>query len=192
MQLIAVRGGGFFQAFPEKRLWTASEVQEHVASKTAANDAKAVYNELDALIRAGRLKRISRGRTSAPALLAGLPVLEVTTTGRRSGQRRTSHLIAIPVGDCLALLGTNFGQARTPAWVLNLEPDPRATVSYRARSLEVVARAAAADEADEVMRRADGLYPGYRRYRERITGRRVRIFVLDAVVTPTPAAPTSG
>jgi deazaflavin-dependent oxidoreductase (nitroreductase family) len=125
------------------------------------------------------VKRISGGRTSAPALLAGLPVLEVTTTGRRSGQPRTSHLIAVPVRDELALLGTNFGQASTPAWVLNLEADARATVSYRHRSLDVAARAATAAEADEVMRSADGIYPGYRRYRERITGRRVRIFVLE-------------
>ena len=71
--------------------------------------------------------RLSRGRHSAPGLLAGLAVLEVTTTGRRSGQRRTSHLIATPYAGALALLGTNFGQASTPAWVLNLEADPRAT-----------------------------------------------------------------
>src|SRR3712207_9062187 len=65
--------------------------------------------------------RLSRGRTSAPQLLAGLPVLDLTTTGRKSGQPRTSHLIAVPVADTLALLGTNFGQPGTPAWVLNLE-----------------------------------------------------------------------
>jgi deazaflavin-dependent oxidoreductase (nitroreductase family) len=123
--------------------------------------------------------RISNGRTSTPALLAGLPVLEVGTTGRRSKQRRTSHLIAVPVRDTLALLGTNFGQASTPAWVLNLEADPHASVSYRDRTVEVVARAATAAEAEEVMRSADGIYPGYRKYRERITGRRVRIFVLE-------------
>ncbi len=54
--------------------------------------------------------RVTRGRHSAPELLAGLPVLDLTTTGRKSGQPRTSHLISIPVGDDLALLGTNFGQ----------------------------------------------------------------------------------
>ena len=58
--------------------------------------------------------RVSRGRRSAPEVLAGLPVLDLTTTGRRSGQRRTSHLISIPVGDNLALLGTNFGQPSHP------------------------------------------------------------------------------
>ena len=55
--------------------------------------------------------RLTKGRRSAPGLLAGLEVLDVTTTGRRSGQRRTSHLIAAPYDGTLALLGTNFGQA---------------------------------------------------------------------------------
>lgn len=123
--------------------------------------------------------RLSRGRTSAPALLAGLPVLEVTTTGRRSGRARTSHLIAVPFQDTLALLGTNFGQTSTPAWVLNLEADARATVTYRGRSREVRARPATPAEVDEVMRASDRIYPGYRKYRARISGRRVRIFVLE-------------
>ena len=72
-----------------------------------------------------------RGRHSAPGLLAGLAVLDLTTTGRKSGQRRTSHLIATPYAGTLALLGTNFGQEATPAWALNLEADPQATVTYR-------------------------------------------------------------
>lgn len=81
--------------------------------------------------------RLSGGRHSVPGLLAGLPVVDVTTTGRKSGLRRTTHLISIPIGDTLALLGTNFGQSSTPAWVFNLEADPRASVAFRGRTLEV-------------------------------------------------------
>ncbi len=58
--------------------------------------------------------RRTRGRTTLVEQLAGLPVLVVTTTGRRSGLPRPAQLIAIPVGDDLALIGTNFGQTRTP------------------------------------------------------------------------------
>ena len=124
--------------------------------------------------------RLSRGRHSAPGLLAGLAVLEVTTTGRRSGQRRTSHLIATPYAGTLALLGTNFGQPSTPAWVLNLEADPRATVTYRGTVREVVARPATAAETDEVFALAGEFYPGYLSYRDRVSGtRRIRAFVLE-------------
>ena len=124
--------------------------------------------------------RLSRGRRSAPELVIGLAVLDLATTGRKSGQRRTSHLIATPYRGTLALLGTNFGQERTPAWALNLEADPRATVSYRGVSRDVVARPATDTEAEEIFARAAAFYPGYRNYRERVAGqRRIRVFVLE-------------
>ncbi|PUA80288.1 nitroreductase family deazaflavin-dependent oxidoreductase [Nocardioides currus] len=125
--------------------------------------------------------RLSRGRHSAPNLLAGLPVLDLTTTGRKSGQPRTSHLISVPIDDDLALLGTNFGQPSTPAWVFNLEADPRASVSYRGRSVKVLARSATADERARVIARSAGIYGGYQKYLKRISGREVRIFVLESV-----------
>ena len=126
--------------------------------------------------------RVTRGRHSAPGLLTGLAVLDLTTTGRRSGQRRTSHLIATPYDEGLALLGTNFGQESTPAWALNLEADPRATVSYRGTTREVVARPATEAEAEEIFAQAATFYVGYRHYRARIGDRRrIRVFVLEPV-----------
>jgi deazaflavin-dependent oxidoreductase (nitroreductase family) len=125
--------------------------------------------------------RLTGGRHSAPSLLTGLAVLTLTTTGRRSGAPRTSHLIATPHRDTLALIGTNFGQPSTPGWVLNLEADPRAVVTHRGVSRDVVARAATDAEADEVFVRAASFYPGYTRYRERIGARRrIRVVVLEA------------
>ena len=123
--------------------------------------------------------RLSRGRLSAPEVLAGLPVLDLTTTGRKSGSPRASHLISIPVGDDLAVIGSNFGQPNTPAWVLNLEAEPRATVVYKQRTVAVVARPASEDEARDVMERSRAIYGGYEKYVQRISGRRVRIFVLE-------------
>lgn len=125
------------------------------------------------------LARVSGGRASVPELLAGLPVLDVTTTGRRSGLPRRAHLISIPVGEHLALLGTNFGQRTTPTWVLNLESDPRAEVTYRNRTVPVTARPASDLEYDEAFANSAGIYPGYAQYRQRVTGRRIRVFVLE-------------
>lgn len=123
--------------------------------------------------------RLTSGRRSVVELVAGLPAVQLSTTGRKSGQRRQTHLIAIPFGDTLALLGTNFGQAGTPAWVLNLEADPRATVTYRDTAREVVARPATDSERAQVMASSAGIYGGYVKYQHRITGRRVRIFILE-------------
>ena len=126
--------------------------------------------------------RLSGGRRSAPEMLAGLAVLDLTTTGRRSGRQRTSHLIAAPYGAGLALLGTNFGQRSTPAWALNLEAEPRATVSFRGRTRAVVARPATEREAEEVFAAAATFYVGYTSYRDRVGDRRrIRVFVLEPV-----------
>jgi deazaflavin-dependent oxidoreductase (nitroreductase family) len=123
--------------------------------------------------------RLSRGRTSAPGLLAGLPVLDITTTGRRSGVARRTHLIAVPYADTLTLLGTNFGQPSTPAWVLNLEADPHLSVTHRGSTVDALARAATPDEQTAVLAASAGVYGGYLKYQDRITRRRLRIFVLE-------------
>lgn len=127
----------------------------------------------------GFVSERTHGRLSLPALLAGLPVLVLTTTGRKTGRARESRLFAVPIDDTLALLGTNFGQKHTPAWVYNLEADPRAEVSYRGITRRVVARPATEVEREQVMAASTHVYGGYVKYRERITGRRLRIFVLE-------------
>ena len=137
------------------------------------------------------LGRLSCGRQSIPGLFTGLPVVDVTTTGRKSGLRRTSHLIPIPISDTLALLGTNFGQPATPAWVFNLEADPRASVVFRRASVEVVARPAPRAESEVVMATATGIYGGYAKYRQRTKGRSIRIFVLEPSVAAKATERTS-
>ncbi len=150
-------------------------VQSFASTKVGAWAFSKTVRHLDDVV-----GRLSHGQHSAPSLLAGLPVLDLTTTGRRSGQARTSHLISIPIGGDLALLGTNFGQPKTPAWVLNLEADPTGTVRYRDATVPVRARPATASERTEVLARSRGIYGGYEKYAQRITSREVRIFVLES------------
>lgn len=149
-------------------------IQAFGASRPGAWLFARILPPLDTLVH-----RLTRRRHTLPSLLAGLPVVDLTTTGRRSGQPRTAHLIAVPYGEALAVLGTNFGQASTPTWVLNLEADPHARLTYRERSVDVVARPLVGDEAEELLGRAERLYAGYRKYQTRITGRRLRIFALE-------------
>jgi deazaflavin-dependent oxidoreductase (nitroreductase family) len=138
------------------------------------------------LARADRvLARLTKGRRSLPALLARLPVLVLTTTGRKSGTPRETHLIAVPFSDTLALLGTNFGQPSTPTWVLNLEAQPHALVCHAGVTRAVVARPASDVERTKILADSAAYYGGYVKYQQRITGRRLRIFVLE----PVPSDP---
>lgn len=127
----------------------------------------------------GWVLRFTKGRSTLAAVVAGIPVVTVVSTGRRSGQRRTTPLLGVPIGDDLALVGSNFGQAAMPAWYLNLTADPRGEVTFRDRTVAVTAREAVGDEWEAVLHRAASIYPGYDAYRIRITGRPIPVLVLE-------------
>jgi len=124
------------------------------------------------------LFRLSGGRTTLTSLVTGLPVVTLTTTGAKSGQPRTVPLIAIPDGDQMVLIASNFGQAHHPAWVLNLRATPQATIARNGITRSYVAHEAEGAEYDEYWRRAVALYAGYAAYKERTSGRRIPIMVL--------------
>jgi len=126
------------------------------------------------------LFRASDGKYTLPSLLVGLPVVMVTTTGRKSGEPRTMPLLAIPTGDDVAIIGSNFGQEHTPGWVYNLEALPEATIEYRGASVDVTARRADEVETDATFAAAAAIYPGYTSYRARAEHRDIRVFVLES------------
>ncbi len=128
------------------------------------------------------LHRWTGGRVTLPTVVIGLPVVMLTTTGARTGLMRTMPVAAIPFEDDLAVLGTNFGQPRTPGWVANLSKEPRATVAWRGRSVEVAAMPVPQTDVERLWRTAGRVYLGFPKYRERIGGRRdIRAFVLRPV-----------
>lgn len=123
--------------------------------------------------------RATKGRLTVPGIVAGLPVIMLTTTGAKSGQQRTMPLVGVPLDGALAVIGSNYGQERTPGWVYNLDADPSATVSYREHSVEVQARPASPEQTAEAFAAAAKVYPGYAKYRERASHRTVKVFVLQ-------------
>ena len=124
--------------------------------------------------------RLSGGRVTVPGVLAGLPVITVATTGARTGERREVPLVGVPSGDDIAVIGTRFGQARTPAWYFNLRAEPRAEVGYRGRTVPVVAREADGDERDAVWARGCQIYAGYQAYARRLDHRPIHVMVLES------------
>ena len=126
------------------------------------------------------LFKATGGRLTIPSVLAGLPVVMLTTNGAKTGRSRTMPLLGIPVGEDLAVIGSNYGQKSTPGWVYNLEADPSAIVGYRNRTVAVVARRADKIEADVVFELAGAVYPGYAKYRSRADHRVIKVFVLES------------
>jgi deazaflavin-dependent oxidoreductase (nitroreductase family) len=130
------------------------------------------------------LLRLSKGKLTLAGLTAGIPVLTITTTGARSGLRRTSPLLGVPVGDDIAVIGTHFGQASTPAWYYNLLAEPRVEVAFRDRTVTATAREAGTDEWQQAWDEARKIYAGYDAYARRIKDRKIHIMLLSAEAAP--------
>lgn len=125
------------------------------------------------------LLKVSGGRWTAARLLAGIPVITLVSTGARSGQRRSTPLLGVPLGDDLAIIGTRFGQHGTPGWYFNLRKQPSAEVVCNSRTVTVLAREAEGSEWQEAWSGARRLYSGYDAYARRITDRKIHIMVLS-------------
>jgi deazaflavin-dependent oxidoreductase (nitroreductase family) len=74
------------------------------------------------------LYRWSVGRIGGA--IGGMPVLLLTTTGRKSGEPRTTALTYLPRGDDFVVIASVLGEPRHPAWWLNLAAKPDATVRW--------------------------------------------------------------
>jgi deazaflavin-dependent oxidoreductase (nitroreductase family) len=122
------------------------------------------------------LYRATRGRLFGR--LNRAPVLLLTTIGRRSGARRTAPVVYLADGDRMIVIDSNAGNARTPAWALNLRANPGAEVEVRGGRRPVTARIADGEERDEPWRRMTEQYPGFDDYRARAR-REISVFVLE-------------
>jgi deazaflavin-dependent oxidoreductase (nitroreductase family) len=126
------------------------------------------------------LYRISRGRIGGKVGRA--PVLLITTTGRKSGEPRTAPVLYLADGDNLVLINTNAGNARIPAWSLNLKANPEAEVEVGRKRQPVRARIAEGEERAELWRKSNEQYAGFDDYIEKLDpDREVSVFVLEPV-----------
>ncbi len=108
----------------------------------------------------------------------GAPALLLTTTGRRSGQPRSSALLYVHAGDVLYLVGSNFGGERHPAWTANLLAHPEAVITIAGERIPVRAEMLRdAERKAEVYARFEQISQAYTAYRKRTT-RDLRIFAL--------------
>jgi deazaflavin-dependent oxidoreductase (nitroreductase family) len=124
-----------------------------------------------------RLYRLSGGRISAagPPLF---PWLLITTTGRKTGEPRTTPLLYVRDGDRLVVTSENFGMAERPAgWRLNLQASPEATVQIGGTRARYRGRLASDDEIARYWPLLLREWPALETYRRR-SGVRF-VFVLE-------------
>lgn len=123
------------------------------------------------------LFKVSNGRLLGR--LAGMPVLILTTTGRKSGEPRATMLTSpVQQGDSIVLVASYGGDDRDPSWFKNLQADPDVEVLMNGRTIPMRARVASPSEKGALWPRVTRAYRGYAGYQRR-TERDIPLVVLD-------------
>jgi deazaflavin-dependent oxidoreductase (nitroreductase family) len=121
--------------------------------------------------------QVSNGRLANRGY--GMPVLQLTTTGRKSGKGRTTMLTSpVQDGDRLVVVASNGGDDRQPKWLLNLRDDPNVEVTTDGRTKAMRARVASPEEKAELWPRVVAAHRGYAQYQTR-TDRDIPVVILE-------------
>jgi deazaflavin-dependent oxidoreductase (nitroreductase family) len=120
--------------------------------------------------------RASRGVSADP--FAGRPLLLLTTTGARSGQRHTTPLMYVPDRDRLLVIASNAGAPAHPHWYRNLLAHPEATVEVGADTFEVRAVVLEGAERQQLWDRIVASYPFFTDHQAKIT-REIPVVALE-------------
>ena len=128
------------------------------------------------------LLKVTGGRIGWTA--GGMPALELTTTGRKSGQPRSVMLTSpLQEGDSIVIVASRGGDDQHPAWFLNLRDDPRVEVSFKGEPTRpMTARIADAEERARMWPLVTGKYKNYAGYQDK-TDREIPLVVLEAAAT---------
>jgi deazaflavin-dependent oxidoreductase (nitroreductase family) len=121
--------------------------------------------------------RATEGRVLDRVL--GMPVVRLTTTGRKSGEPRVAMLTA-PVLDehRIVLVASNAGDRRHPAWYLNLLADPDVAVMAGGRTWTTRARIATPSQRKRLWPKVVAANPGYAQYQDK-TDREIPLVIID-------------
>jgi deazaflavin-dependent oxidoreductase (nitroreductase family) len=125
--------------------------------------------------------KVSGGRAGWTAM--EMPVLELTTTGRKSGQPRSVMLTSpLQEGPVLVVVASRGGDDQAPAWLLNLQENPDVGVSLQGQpARRMNARVARPDERERMWPLVTADHKNYAGYQARTT-REIPLVLLEPVI----------
>jgi deazaflavin-dependent oxidoreductase (nitroreductase family) len=107
----------------------------------------------------------------------GTQILLLTTTGRSSGEQRTTPLIHTVDGDRWIVIASKGGAPEDPAWFKNMEADPNASIQVQDEEIPVVMSTAVGDERERLWSAMLEEWPAYDDYKQK-TDREIPVVVL--------------
>ena len=119
------------------------------------------------------------GREANTLRDTGLPIIIVGTRGAKSGTVRKQGLMRVEHDGVYAMVGSQGGAPKDPAWVANLREYPdQVSVQDGPEPWDGVARELDGEERDLWWERAVAAFPDYADYQER-TDREIPVFLFE-------------
>src|SRR5689334_8744501 len=112
--------------------------------------------------------------------MRGVPVVILTTRGRKTGKLRKTPLMRVTDGERYAVVASLGGAPKHPVWYYNIVADPHVSLQDGPVKKDYVAREVTGDEKAEWWKRATEAWPKYDEYQAN-TDRQIPLFVLDPV-----------
>lgn len=128
---------------------------------------------------ADHVERYERSGGTEATSMSGMPVVVLTTRGRRTGKLRKSPVMRVEHEGRYAAVGSLGGAPKNPVWVYNLRANPDVALQDGPEIYDLQAREVTEDERDEWWKRAVEAYPPYADYQAR-TERVIPVFVLES------------
>jgi deazaflavin-dependent oxidoreductase (nitroreductase family) len=119
--------------------------------------------------------RLTNGRVMAT--VRGMPVLLLTTVGRKTKKARTTPLMYIRDGESYVVTASNNGRDRYPSWFHNLQASPQGEIEVAGAKLEVTTSVASPTEYERLWPQLVARAPFFEGYRKR-TSRPIPMLIL--------------
>jgi F420H(2)-dependent quinone reductase len=113
-------------------------------------------------------------------LIRGLPILVLTTKGKKTGLTRQNALMYLPYGKDFVVIASNLGDEKHPAWWINLNAEPTASVQIADAHYKIHARETEGEEREKLWNAIAAKNSDYEQYRT-WTSRRIPVVILENI-----------
>ncbi len=120
--------------------------------------------------------RANGGKVGAP--FEGAPLLLLTTTGAKSGQKHTTPLVYLPDGERLVIFASKAGAPTHPDWYYNLLAHPQVTVEMGHETFDALASVATSEQRERLYAEQARRMPNFAEYQAK-TRRTIPVVVLE-------------
>ena len=109
---------------------------------------------------------------------AGAPLLLLTTTGAKSGEKRTTPLAFSSDGDDIIIIASYAGNPKHPAWFLNMRANPEVTIELPNETFITNAVIPEGEERQRLFDQQAAKMPAFKEYQAK-TSRQIPVIVIS-------------